>query len=234
MTPLILPSIQGDLVNVVSHSSANCIHVSTIRKTIFEIQRICNLFRTKYRTGDVALFVSESSTISPYIDEFMHVIHCHCYIAATTFDTEGALKVGSGRIESFGTLIFDRALCKSLKLNSKLGNLIRSNRHRTFVLEFVGNQAGKSKINKRLGIVLNENMDEKLSICNTSIGYCFGVPMLTTSSIIIAARKLEPFTIADNRSTFNRGTEILLIESIARKLKIQLHYEAQNFSLHAG
>lgn len=200
--------------------------------TIDKLQRICNFFRKNTFIEDSVLFVTDESTISPYIDELMRVINYHCYIEMMNFDSEGVLKVGKVWMETFGAIIFDRSLCKQSKVHSKFRTLIRSNSRRTFVLDLVSNQAGKSKTKNRFDIDLSKNMNDELRICKATTRECFGVPIPAKLSLSLtnAARKFEPFTIADNGSTFNRGIEILLIKSIARKMKIHLNYEDENLS----
>lgn len=77
---------------------------------------------------------------------------------------------------------------------------------------------------------LNGNLGHQISICRCK---CFGDPTPPKLSLTIEAVQLEPFTVADNGSSFNRGIEIHLIELIAKKMNIELHY-AINHSSYCG
>lgn len=216
------------------HHSASCIQIQMrmfFTKTINESQRICNFFHKNTLAEDGILIVSDAWNISSYIDELMSVINNHCYIKLMNFNSKGVLKVGRDRqMESFGALIIDRSLYKQLRVNSKFRNLVLSFPRRAFVVEVEGNLAKKSTGSKRFDVDFRGMMDDELSICKATASECFGVPIPAKSSLTIAARKFEPFTVADNRLTFNRGTEILLLELIAQKLNIQLNYEDENSS----
>lgn len=53
----------------------------------------------------------------------------------------------------------------------------------------------------------------------------------STASLTVFAHQFEPFTTKDNGTAFNGGSEIFLIETIARKLNIELQIE--DFALDA-
>lgn len=193
----------------------NCIQIPSF-KTTENGEPICDFLRGNKETRDRVVFVSDESSISRPAVELMRVINELCSFQMMNFDSKTVLKLGMRWMETIDTLILHPSLCEESIANSKVRELIRLFRGQTFV--FVVEKLNRSHM---IGIDLDGNSSETMRICSST---CSGEPASTKSSLTIAARKFETFTIADNASTINRGIEIMFIESIARKMNIQLDH----------
>lgn len=213
------------------HQNVSCIQVPLFNRTARDEGSICNFVRGNKQNRGRVLFVSDSdrSLIGQHIDQLMCIIYENCYFETLNLDIESLLKVERRWLDSSDVLISDSILCENKsKANSKIRDLVQAFRGRMIVFDVKTDREDKSNRNERFGMDFGETMRDDLTICETTSSECFGEPISTISTFTVTARKFEPFTITDKESKFSRGIEIMSIESIARKMNFQIHYNSEN------
>lgn len=240
-TTVILPLLEyGECGNIDSGNNRNvsCIKVPSFNE-IDVYQPFCDNLRKNKASGGKILFVNDGSATSQYSDRLMRIVNEHCFMEMLIFGTRNVPKIEISLTESVDVTVFDSNLCgksKSIyqifeKLNSIIGDFLRVFKGEAFVLKVYGGGINKLDRNTSFGIDFPTNMEETLSICEVRGSECYEEETPMTWFLSITVRKFEPFTISDNKTDFNRGIDIILIESIAQKMNIHLKYEVNSFLL---
>lgn len=191
------------------------------------LKTICNFLHANNANKNGILFVSVNLRIAQPTEYLMRIMQKHCCIVMMNLEINQLLDIPGHIIKYIGGMILDIPICEMCHRNPRMCKAIRSIQLR--VLEIRG---GNTVNNKKTGVDSTRKISDILSICEANKEQCidFRDHASDTETVTVEVRKFEPFTIADNGTTFRSGIEIMLVALICEKLNIQPIYIASNSS----
>lgn len=212
------------IAEVPSLYNVNCSKMTIIYELKNSVRPMCNLLGQKEISRNRFLFVfNRNATFQP-THGVISTLRNICLMELILFDISELFTVQEHLVKFIDTIIFDSATYESYKMNLSIYPSIQLFNGRVFTVGVSSNRTNDQTSifkNEKLIMKLNDKLSLDINICEIA-------PI--TSSLAIEAWKFEPFTISDNGFIFNRGIEIMMIESIVKKLNVEHHYVPANSS----